>query len=102
MPLTFNPANSEARDYALEIFGCGAGFFSVRETHDVPVELAGIFIRVKNVAAIPEHARLLSSALTSVGIDHEIVQRDLPLGSVTMPDHYCELVIGRMKQTSST
>ncbi len=97
--IMFNQVNSEAEEYAKQIYGYSAGFLHFLPTNDVPMQLERVFVRIKNMTAIPEYVRQLSDALNAAGIEHRIVARTDWRYPGTPRDDYCDLTVGRKKSS---
>ncbi len=95
--LSFNPNNTEAAHYAQQFWERLRGLVFLNATNDVPIDLRGVWVSVKNLANIPERGHMLSAALASAGVKHSFMaspwrnlepQRDAR-------DDYCDVIIGK-------
>jgi hypothetical protein len=63
---------------------------------DVPADLEGVVVRVKDLQAIPRGAQRLSNALTKAGVDHQLASLT-GVRAALAPSDYFDLAVGRMK-----
>jgi hypothetical protein len=91
--------NDEAEGYARQF---SAALLPVRfagdplPTDDIPADLQGVVLRIKDPHSIPPGAQRLSNALTKAGIAHRFAALT-GLRAVLAPPDYFDLAIGRMK-----
>jgi hypothetical protein len=96
--VVYHHLNDEAEEYARQFSAAllPERFAGGATPDDIPADLEGVVLRVKDLHAIPPGARRLSNALTKAGIDHQLA----PLTGVRAalaPSDYFDLAIGRMK-----
>ena len=91
----YNGANAEAENYARLLQGYLRGILQIhgRGEDEVPLELEGIYLRVKSQTAMPIRARIISDALHAAGIDHKIA--DEPAQDPPLHEDYGVMIIGR-------
>jgi hypothetical protein len=96
--VVYHHLNDEAEEYARQFSAAllPERFAGGATPDDIPADLEGVVLRVKDLHAIPPGAQRLSNALTKAGVGHQLASLT-GVRSALAPSDYFDLAIGRMK-----